>query len=378
MIQRTIAKTILQDLSDGRKVVILYGPRQAGKTTLARQVLQQLPYKSLEINADQQKFIEVLSSRDLAQMQRLVGDSELLFIDEAQHVPNIGINLKILHDGMPNLRIIATGSSSFELANQVKEPLTGRTRTHTLYPISVQELRPSHTDFALDDRLEDFLLFGMYPEILQLDTPEQKTRHLRELASAYLYKDILQLSSIKNSDKIFRLLRLLAFQVGSQVSTHELGKSLDMSHETISKYIDLLEKGFIVFRLSGYSRNLRKEVSKMNKVYFYDTGIRNVLVENFNPLQWRQDAGQLWENFLLVERLKKLAYQPAFHANQYFWRTYTGAELDYVEETGGRLHGFEFKWGKKQAKPPATWLETYQEADFQYINRENYLDFIAA
>ncbi len=375
MIQRAIAEQIKTDLTEYRKIIIVYGPRQTGKTTLVREVVASLPYKTLEINADQHRYHDILSSRDLAKMQELVGDNELLFIDEAQNIPNIGINLKILHDSLPGLKIIATGSSSFELANQVKEPLTGRAWAYKLYPISLLELSASMTPFEMKDQLESYLRYGMYPEVLTLNGSEAKIRHLRELASAYLYKDILQLSSIKHADKIVKLLKLLAFQAGSQVSLHELGKSLEMSHDTVNNYIDLLEKGFIVFRLSGFSRNLRKEVNKMNKVFFYDNGIRNMLIENFNPLDMRQDVGALWENFLVAERQKKVAYQRLYGIS-YFWRTYSGAELDYVEERDGQLFGFEFKWKASRPKPPTAWTETYPDAAFQLVNRENFLEFV--
>ncbi|MBI5916584.1 MAG: ATP-binding protein [Bacteroidetes bacterium] len=375
MIQRAIAEQIKTDLSDYRKMVIIYGPRQVGKTTLVRQVLADLPYKSLEINADQHKYDDILSSRDLTKMRELVGGHELLFIDEAQNIANIGINLKILHDSLPALRIIVTGSSSFELANKLQEPLTGRTWTYRMYPISVQELTATLTPFELKDQLENHLRFGMYPEVLGLGGVDAKIRYLRELAGAYLYKDILQLSSIRHADKIVKLLKLLAFQAGSLVSLHELGKSLEMSHDTVNTYIDLLEKGFIIFRLGGFSRNLRKEVNKMTKIFFYDTGIRNMLIENFNALDMRQDVGSLWENFLVAERRKKVGYQ-RLYGTSYFWRTYSGAELDYVEERDGQLFGYEFKWKSSKAKAPATWLETYGNASYQLVNRDNFLEFV--
>jgi uncharacterized protein len=261
--------------------------------------------KALEINADQIRYHGIFSSRDLAKMQSVIGEAQLLFIDDAQNIPDIGINLKILHDSLPDLKIIATGSSSFELANRLQEPLTGRAWTYSLYPIAVQELAALSPPFELTQQIEDFLRFGMYPDVLQATGDDTKIRQLRELASAYLYKDVLQLSSIKHPDKLVRLLKLLAFQAGSPVSLHELGKSLEMTHETVNSYIDLLEKDFIVFRLPAFSRNLRKEISKMNKIYFYDTGIRNSLIDNFNPLELRHDTGSLWENFLVAERRKK-------------------------------------------------------------------------
>lgn len=375
MIPRILKSQILDTLQNRRKIIILYGPRQVGKTTLIKEILKEVPGRKVEVNADQLKFNDILSSRDLRKMQELIGEHDLLFIDEAQRIADIGINLKILHDSLPELKIIVTGSSSFDLANTIREPLTGRTRTFQLYPVSLGELSAQYTPFEFKDQLESFLLYGMYPEVLELAGKKEKMIHLQELISAYLYKDILQLSNIKHSDKIHKLLKLLAFQVGALVSLHELGKTLEMSHETVSNYIDLLEKGFIIFRLSGFSRNLRKEVAKMNKIYFYDLGIRNMLIDQFSPLDSRPDVGQLWENFLLVERKKKLTYAHSF-ANTYFWRTYTGAELDYVEETEGKLNGFEFKYKSKRPKPPKTWLETYDNATFQQIDRDNFLPFV--
>lgn len=375
MIPRMITTRLIETLMSQDKIIILYGPRQVGKTTLMRRILSEIPLRKLEINADQLSYIEVLSSRNLLKMKELIGDHELIFIDEAQNIPDIGINLKIIHDSLPQLKVIATGSSAFELANQVKEPLTGRTRTFRLYPISVQELLKLYTPFEVKQRLESFLLYGMYPEVLQLEGRIQKIEHLNELGAAYLYKDVLKLSNIKHPDKINKLLRMLALQVGSLVSLHELGQALEMSHNTVNDYIDILEKGFIIFRLSGFSRNLRKEITKMNKIYFYDLGIRNMLIGNFNALDSRTDVGPMWENFLLAERIKKMAYEPAF-ANIYFWRTYSGAELDYVEEAGGRLLGYEFKYNPRKTKAPASWLETYENASFQLVNRENFLDFV--
>lgn len=376
MIPRSLTGAIKQALEERRKIIVVYGPRQVGKTTLVKEVLKGHSGKILEVNADLVRYRETLSSQDLSKMMELIGDNDLIFIDEAQNVPNIGINLKILFDSLPALKIIVTGSSSFELANQVKEPLTGRTMTFRLYPLSIGELSALYTPFEIKEQLESYLLYGMYPEVLQLTGKEAKVSHLQELSSAYLYKDVLQLSGIKHSDKIHKLLKLLALQLGSLVSLHELGKSLGMSHETVNHYIDLLEKGFILFRLSGFSRNPRKEITKMNKIYFYDTGIRNVLADNFNPPTYRQDTGALWENFLIAERRKKIEYQ-RLYGSTYFWRTYSGAELDYVEERDGQLLGFEFKWKATKGKAPATWMETYDNTSYELINRENFLGFVA-
>ena len=375
MIPRLITSAIRQRLTDSDKIIVLYGPRQVGKTTLVRELIRDLPYKSLSVNADELLYQTVLSSRDLAQMKLLVEGYDLLFIDEAQRIPDVGINLKILHDALPSLKIITTGSSSFELANRTKEALTGRTWTYELFPISLGELQQQQNAFALQQRLDELLRFGSYPDTLQLPNAADKARYLRELSSAYLYKDILEMASIRYAGKLRKLLQLLAFQVGSEVSPNKLANALGMSKDTVNTYIDLLEKAFVIFRLSAFSRNLRKEISKMDKIYFYDLGIRNVLIDNFQPLDLRADTGALWENFLIVERRKRNAYSDQF-ASTYFWRTYTGAELDYVEEQDGQLAGYEFKLSSKTAKEPASWAATYPGASFQVINRTNFLPFV--
>ncbi len=374
LVKRSLFSNIKDKLLESSKIIVLYGPRQVGKTTLTKLILQEIPLKKLEINADEQRYIEVLSSRNLDKMKLLVEGYDLLFIDEAQRIPDIGINLKILHDSLPALKIIATGSSSFDLANQTKEPLTGRTRTFTLFPIALCELKEDYNAFEIQSKLEEYLIYGMYPELLSLSNAKDKGIYLRELCSSYLYKDILEISSIRHPSKINDLLRLLAFQVGSQVSLSEIGSSLGMSKDTVASYITLLEQSFVVFRLPGFSKNLRKEVTKMDKIYFYDLGIRNAIINNLSPVRSRNDIGQLWENFLIAERMKLLNYQSAF-TNTYFWRTYTGAELDYVEEREGRLHGFEFKYGERPGKPPRAWLESYPDASYERINQNNFYNF---
>lgn len=375
LIQRDLTTIITDRLHRSRKILIIYGARQVGKTTLVNQLLENYPAKVLRVDADQGMYIDVLSSRDRSRLERLVSGYGLVFIDEAQRIPDIGINLKILHDQFPGLQVIATGSSSFELANRVSEPLTGRAWTYNLFPIAVSEWRHTHNLFELDMRLEEFLQFGMYPEVFSLSNAADKTEYLMNLTRAYLYRDVLELEDIKYAGKIKDLLRLLAYQTGSLISFSELGSNLGLSTPTVQRYVDLLEKAFVIFRLTGYSRNLRKEIVKNPKIYFLDLGVRNAILENFNPPEKRPDKGALWENFLLLERMKTMAYQRQF-ANRFFWRTYTGAELDYVEEAGGHLAGFEFKWGKKTGKAPATWLDTYREAGYQRINRENYLEFL--
>ncbi len=300
---------------------------------------------------------------------------ELLFIDEGQKIDKIGINIKLLRDHLPELRIIVTWSSSLDLASSVKESLAGRVWNFILYPVSVLELKSLYNRYELRTMLEEQLRFGSYPNIFSLEGDQMKRDYLEQVSDAYLYKDILELSGIKNSRKIRDLLKLLSFQIGSQVSLTELASQLNMSKDTISRYIDLLEQSFVVFRLSGFSRNLRKEVRKMDKIYFYDLGIRNAIIGNFNYLKDRNDGGQLWENFLVVERIKFLSYTGT-STSRYFWRTHTGAELDLVEERDGKLFGFEFKFNTKKPKAPKTWLETYPNATFKFINLDNYLEFI--
>ncbi|SHJ10751.1 hypothetical protein SAMN05444280_11135 [Tangfeifania diversioriginum] len=375
MIPRYIAANIIHRLKQSDKIIVVYGARQVGKTTLIKTILKNDFGKGLEINADQLKYREILSSADLTQIKRLVSGYDLLFIDEAQQVPDIGLNLKIIKDNIPELKIIATGSSSFELANKISEPLTGRKWTFTLFPISLLEISKLKNSFELDSELADYLMFGMYPEVFSYENKLDKMDYLKEIIESFLYKDLLTLSQIKNSGKIYELLQLLAYQIGSPVSYSELGRKLGLSTDTVISYIDLLEKVFVIYRLPGFSRNLRKEITKNKKIYFFDTGIRNSVIEDFSLPDKRPDIGALWENFIISERIKRNSYKRA-HAKSYFWRTYTGAELDYIEESSGKLSGYEIKWKKKKSKVPRSWLETYENADFEVINSENYQNFI--
>lgn len=371
-IERQIDEYITDALFRLRKVVVVYGPRQSGKTTLLKKILDRSGKKYLALNAEEQKYHQILSSRDSKLFEGLISGYKILFIDEAQRIEDIGINLKILHDTFSDLHIIVTGSSSFDLANKVQEPLTGRSRTFKLLPFASCELIKELTQFELNERLNEFLIYGSYPEIYDYQNIQDKEEAIIDLSSKYLYKDIFELSGIKKHRKIEELVRLLAFQVGTPVSLNELGNSLSMSKDTVSSYIDLLEKAFVLFRLSGFSRNLRKEVVKMDKVFFIDNGIRNAVINNFNPLNMRNDQGVLWENFLISERYKKLIYERS-SARMYYWRTYTGAELDYVEDDGS-LKGFEFKWKEKKVKAPKSWLENYG-TDFRVITPNNWQTF---
>jgi len=378
MINRALRDLLWQRLHEGaNKVIILYGARQVGKTTLATSILGELSSRVLRVNADQREYLEVLSSRSLTQLRGLVEGYDWLFIDEAQRIPDIGINLKILHDQLPELRIWVTGSSSLDLANRIKEPLTGRTWTYRLYPISAtewqanQQLNPLH----LKQQLDPLLRFGLYPEVLNDGNFADKRAYLEELTSAYLYQDILALGNLRYPEKLRQLLKLLAYQIGNLVSIQELANTLGVNRDTVVHYLDLLEKAFIIFKLGGFSRNLRKEVVKMSKIYFHDLGVRNAIIENFNPLSERTDVGALWENFLIAERLKEIEYQ-RLYGNRYFWRLHSGAELDYVEERDGKLEGYEFKWRKGNPRPPESWTSTYAEASYTLVNQDNFLSFL--
>ena len=375
LIPRSILPIIIDKIKSFNKGIVIYGARQVGKTTLVNEIVKKLRLKTLVINGDQTNFIDTLSSRDLNKIKSLLEGYDLLFVDEAQRIPEIGIALKIIIDNIPSIKILVTGSSSLDLASKISEPLTGRIWTYHLYPISFLELSTKYNKTELDSFLEERLIYGGYPELFSIIGEFQKKEYLQILSDAYLYKDLIEFGDIKNSSKIRDLLKLLAFQIGSQVSLTELGNSLGMSKDTVAKYIDLLEKSNIIFRLKGLSRNLRKEVVKMDKIYFFDLGIRNILIDNLKQLKDRNDTGQLWENFLIIERMKMLAYTQN-QASIYFWRTYTGAELDYIEEKGGELLGFEFKYGKKNGKIPKSWSENYPNSKYSCINKDNYLDFI--
>lgn len=375
-IPRKLLPRVIADLETGHKGVVIYGARQSGKTTLVNEATDTLGLKTLVLNGDERgNWWEALTSRELTKIRLLVSGYQLLFVDEAQRIPEIGLSLKIILDNFPELKVIVTGSSALDLASKVSEPLTGRVYTYKLFPISQTELAEIHTPHELEANLEERLVFGSYPEIFSLAGREAKSRYLQNLTDAYLYKDLLEFGNLRNSTKIRDLLKLLAFQIGSQVSLTELGSTLELNRTTVDRYIDLLAESFIIFRLSGFSRNLRKELTKMDKVYFYDTGVRNVLIGNLNLLKDRDDAGKLWENFLVTERLKKQDYSGSLYSH-YFWRLTTGAELDLVEEVDGKLTGFEFKYAKKAVRAPKSWSQTYPEAGFLAINRGNYRELV--
>jgi len=373
-IQRSIASVIERELFEVHKIVILFGARQTGKSTMLEEMLRSHKEKILQVNADEIKYVEILSSRDFNQLQLLAEGYDVLFIDEAQRIPEIGVNLKILHEKLPHLKILVTGSSSLDIASKTKESLAGRTSSFSLYPISILELRKTNNAIELQGRLEEFMTYGMYPEIFHYKSRDRKEKYLRELASSYLFKDIFALADIRNRYVLKNLLKMLAFQIGSEVSLNELAKKLGISQDTVKTYIQLLEDTYIIFRLSGFSRNLRKEITKRDKIYFWDTGLRNTLIDNFAPFGMRTDIGAMWENFLIAERIKYLKYKGIYHSS-YFWRTYTGAELDYVEEINGELFAYEIKYTKPKNKAPQTWVDNYSD-NYKCITKNNFWEFI--
>lgn len=358
------------------RVVVLFGPRRVGKTTLIRRYVQQRDPDALLVSGEDAAVREYLESESLATLKTFVGRKRTLIVDEAQHVRRIGLNLKLLVDHVEGLRVIATGSSSFDLARQTGEPLTGRKRTLLLLPLAQLELQGVETAHETRAQLEMRLIHGSYPEVVLTESNRDREIYLKELIASYLFKDILQLEGIRRADKLLRLLQALAFQIGGQVSLAELGARLGMSRATVERYLDLLEKSYVVYSRIGFSRNLRKEIAKSRRYYFYDNGVRNGLIDNFNRLALRDDAGALWENYVMVERLKHNLYTGT-PPTSYFWRTYDRQEIDLVEERGGRLHGAEMKWSPRaRVRPPRAWRQAYPDSAFRVVDRDHYLDFI--
>ena len=359
------------------KVLILLGARRVGKTELIKNYLKDIPSESyLQLNGEDINDANLLQERSVTNYKRLLANIELLVIDEAQTIPEIGLILKLIVDSIDGIKIIATGSSIFDLNNTLGEPLVGRKNTIYLFPLAQLEFSAQENYKQTLENLEERLLFGSYPELIQYSEWEEKKEYLYEIINSYLLKDILVFEGIKHADKIYNLLRLIAYQVGKEVSIQELANQLQLSKNTVANYLDLLSKVFIIFKVEGFSRNLRKEIVKSSRWYFYDNGIRNGIINNFNRLDSRIDVGDLWENYLAVERLKKQHYQK-IQTNNFFWRTYDQQELDWLEERGEALAGFEFKWNaNKKSKIPTAFAKAYPEASFEVINRSNYLDFI--
>ena len=358
------------------RVVVLYGPRRVGKTTLIRQYVKRYDPEALLVSGEDIAVRDYLESQSLARLRAFVGRRRTLIVDEAQHVRQIGLNLKLLADHVDGLRIVATGSSSFDLAQQAGEPLTGRKITLLLLPLAQLELQGVEAAHETRAQLEMRLVYGSYPEVVLMESAEDREVYLKELIGSYLFKDVLELEGIRHADKLLRLVQLLAFRVGRETSVSELGKQLGMSKNTVDRYLDLLEKAYVIYSLLGFSRNLRKEIAKSRRYYFYDNGIRNGLINNFNPMALRDDAGALWENYIQVERLKLNLYTGRF-AQSYFWRTYDRQEIDLIEEHGGRLYAAEMKWSAgSNARVPRGWRQNYPDSSFRIVDPENYLDFI--
>ncbi|MDP4812157.1 MAG: ATP-binding protein [Saprospiraceae bacterium] len=371
---RELSNLILKKLQPN-KVVILSGARRVGKTMLVKEILANLNEPILRLNGDDIHVHDKLSIRSIENYKQILGTCKLLYIDEAQKIPEIGLKLKLMIDEIEGLRIIISGSSSFDIHKNAGEPLTGRKYTFTLYTLSENEYTQIENNINKMDKVRERLIFGNYPELLHLPDRQDKVDYLNEMISSYLLKDILVYEHIKNSQKIFNLLRLIAFQIGGEVSLQELGIQLGISKNTVEKYLDLLSKIFILHKVEGFSRNLRKEITKNSRWYFLDNGIRNAVIANFNPLQARNDIGALWENYMISERLKYQEYR-RISSNNYFWRTYEQQEIDWVEERDGSLFGYEFKWKEEKVKIPTQWKSAYPDASFELININNFSEWL--
>ena len=371
---RELSNLILKKLQPN-KVVILSGARRVGKTMLVKEILANVNEPILRLNGDYIHVHDKLSIRSIENYKQILGTYKLLYIDEAQKIPEIGLKLKLMIDEIEGLRIIISGSSSFDINKNDGEPLTGRKYTFTLYTLSENEYTQIENNINKMDKVRERLVFGNYPELLHLPDRQDKVDYLNEMISSYLLKDILVYEHIKNSQKIFNLLRLIAFQIGGEVSLQELGIQLGISKNTVEKYLDLLSKVFILHKVEGFSRNLRKEITKNSRWYFLDNGIRNAVIANFNPLQARNDIGALWENYMISERLKYQEYK-RISSNNYFWRTYEQQEIDWVEERDGSLFGYEFKWKEEKVKIPTQWKSAYPDASFELININNFSEWL--
>ena len=370
MIKRILEEKIIQKLDKGKAILVI-GPRQVGKTTLINSILENRDH--LFLDGDDSTVRNLLTNPNTEQLKSIIGNYKTLFIDEAQRIENIGLTLKIITDQFKKVQLLVSGSSAFELNNQTSEPLTGRKWEYKLYPISWHELEENIGYVKSEQQLELRIVYGMYPDVI--NNPGDEIEVLKQLTNSYLYKDILAFSGIRKPQVLEKLLRALALQLGSEVSYNELAQLVGVDKNTVSNYIDVLEKGYVIFRLSSFSRNLRNEIKTNQKIYFYDTGVRNAIIGNFNLLDSRSDKGGLWENFLIAERIKKLAYDGSL-SNSYFWRTKQQQEVDYVEEVSGKITGYEFKWSEKaKAKLPKSFMESYN-ATIEVIHRNNFREFV--
>jgi len=375
IINRIVQEKIENKLSSG-KVLLLLGARRTGKTFLLKQIIKNIKIPYLLLNGEDFSVSAILESKSIIHYRQILGNNKLLIIDEAQKIKEIGKILKLMIDEIDGLTIIATGSSVFDISQRLGEPLTGRNIDFKVFPIAQCELKDVENTIDIFSNLEHRLILGSYPELFSLPSYSDKQEYLTELINSYLLKDILELDSIKNASKILSILRLLAFQVGSECSLSEIGQKVALSRNTVERYIDLLEKTFIIFKLSGFSKNLRKEISKNSKYYFWDNGIRNAVISNFNTLNLRDDIGQLWENYIISERLKYLSFN-RIASNVFFWRTYDQQEIDLIEEREGKLFAYEIKYEKSKTKIPIAWKDSYSESEFNIISKDNYLGFIS-
>lgn len=374
MIRRFYSGRIVELLRPG-KILALYGPRRVGKTTLLNELIKTFPGRCFYGSGEDRTVKDVFATQSVNTIRNAFANYELVAIDEAQAISDVGLGLKLLIDHLPELKVIASGSSSFELAGQIGEPLTGRKVVLTLFPVAALELAENDGNMVVRQRLEELLVYGSYPEVMTTTGFEEKKKLLAQLRDDYLFKDILSLERVRSPQKLRELLTLLAFQVGKEVSLSELGGQLGFSKQSVERYLDLLEKSFVIKRIGGFSRNLRKEVTKSNRYYFLDNGVLNAVINNFNPIRLRNDIGALWENYLVSERIKKHAYQGVL-ANTYFWRTYDQQEIDWVEEQDGGLRGFECKWSARKVKVPSAWRTAYPDAEYEVITPENFLSFV--
>jgi predicted AAA+ superfamily ATPase len=374
MISRFITNQVLEDLKPSR-VVGVFGPRRSGKTVLMNLIKEKISSTRIRmVHGENLDAAEALSSQRTGVLKRFIGANKYLFVDEAQKIPNIGINLKLIVDTIQDVSVFVTGSSSFDLRNKIGEPLVGRAHYYYLYPLALLEVG---TDDYLKQKevLEEQLIYGFYPQVYTAGNIEEKRTELESIRDGYLLKDILELDNLKNSIFIFNLLRLIAFQVGQDVSYSELASNLNVNKRTVMRYLELLEKSYILFSHNGFSRNLRKEYTKSPRYYFWDNGILNSLISNYNRLNLRDDVGRLWENYCISERVKYQKYKK-LSSNNYFWRTYDKKEIDLIEERGGKLYAFECKYSKKKVKVPKDFINNYPGSGFSVINNENYLDHL--
>lgn len=373
MIERLL-KNLIEKRLYRNKAIIVIGPRQVGKTTLLKMLVSDTKNKVLEWNCDEPDVRRKLTEPTSTELKAEIGDADLILIDEAQRVKNIGITLKLLIDNYPEKQVIATGSSAIEMSNSINEPLTGRKYEYVMYPFSCEELFNEFGEQEERRMLERRLIYGSYPEVVNNSGEERET--LTELVGSYLYKDIFSFQDVRKPEIIEQLLQALALQIGSEVSYNELGRLLGLNTATVQRYIDLLEKSYVVFHLRSFSRNVRSELKKSRKIYFYDNGVRNALIGDYKPLALRNDTGALWENYIIAERLKHNAYN-TFYGKSYFWRTQQQQEIDYIEDIDGMLHTYEFKWNEgKHPRLTDTFAKAYPDHTFTVVSPENYQSFV--